>query len=145
MRRIFALAAALLIAAAPSSPEPPAWLEGVWVSEQGDKWTEERWSPARGGTMLGTALSGRGGRATGYEFMRIVSDPDGGLTFWGSPGGKTPVPFRLVSSSATGAVFENRTHDFPQRIAYRRSGDTLVATISAADGSKAESWAYARR
>ena len=35
--------------------------------------------------------------------------------------------------------------DGAQRIAYARSGDTLTATISAIDGSKARSWTYKRR
>ncbi len=53
--------------------------------------------------------------------------------------------FRLVESGAGRAAFENADHDYPQRIAYVRDGDTLTATISLVDGSKARSWVYRRR
>jgi hypothetical protein len=61
------------------------------------------------------------------------------------PGGRAPVQFRLTARTRTGATFENPAHDFPQRIVYRRSGDSMVATISALDGSNAMSWTYRRR
>ena len=41
-----------------------------------------------------------------------------------------PIGFRLVSQTDIEAVFENATHDFPQRITYRRtSDDGFTATI----------------
>lgn len=122
-----------------------AWLAGDWAVEEAGRWTEERWAGPRGGVMLGTSLSGRGDRATGFEFMRIAAGADGALAFWGSPGGSPAVPFRLVRASGTEAVFENPAHDYPQRIVYRREGDLLTATISAIDGTGARSWRYARR
>ena len=53
--------------------------------------------------------------------------------------------FALVRHDGTSATFENAAHDYPQRIAYARDGDTLTATISAIDGSKARRWTYRRR
>ena len=43
--------------------------------------------------------------------------------------GRAPTAFRLVEVSGQRAVFENPGHDFPQRIIYRREGDTLHARI----------------
>ena len=43
---------------------------------------------------------------------------------------KQPVNFRLVSSTNRKFTFENKTHDFPQRIIYRFvSNDSLIARI----------------
>jgi hypothetical protein len=122
-----------------------AWMSGDWVEEKDGRWTEERWSRPRGGVMLGTSLSGRGGQAGDYEFVRIAAGADGIPTYFASPRGAPAVAFRLTSASAGKAVFENVRHDFPQRIAYRRDGATLVATISLADGSNPMSWRYRRR
>jgi len=45
-------------------------------------------------------------------------------------GNPFPVAFRLVKSDDGKAVFENRQHDFPQRITYVRNADgSLTATI----------------
>ncbi|MDO9489293.1 MAG: DUF6265 family protein [Sphingomonadaceae bacterium] len=148
-------ALALLLGAA--APEPPAgstpaspsvdrltWLAGEWVSESADRWTEEQWSAPRGGLMLGLGRSGKYDRAMGFEFMRIAAEADGRILFWGAPGGQAPVAFRLVEQDATSAVFENPRHDFPKRVAYRRDGNRLIATISG-DGGEAQSWTYQRR
>jgi hypothetical protein len=149
MRRIaIAAAAALLIGAAPA-PRPDlsqlAWLAGAWATEGGGPsgaWTEERWPPPRGGVMLGTGLNGHGGKADSFEYMRIASDLNGGISFWGSPEGRPGIAFRLVSLTGREAVFENPLHDFPARIVYHRAGRILQATISGPGGAKAQIWRY---
>ena len=140
-------AAALLVAAAPDNADAGRlrWLSGNWVSEEGGRWTHENWTVPRGGMMLGVGFSGRGEKVGSWEHMRIAPDEAGVLTFWGSPQGTPPVPFRAVSVKLYEVVFENRQHDFPQRIVYRRGGAGLIATVSAADGSNAKSWHYRRR
>ena len=146
MKILAAFAAAILLAAAAPKAEDFRWLAGTWVLEkQGGRWTEERWAPPRGGVMLGTALSGRGGVASGYEFMRIAPDESGALAFWGAPDGAAPVAFRLVGGEGQEAVFENPAHDYPTRIVYRRDGDVLTATISGPGGSDPKSWSYVRK
>jgi hypothetical protein len=53
------------------------------------------------------------------------------------------VAFTLVVDPAGQAVFENRTHDFPNRIIYRQAGDTLVARVEGNDGNGQE-WRMTR-
>ena len=140
------VAAALLSGAAPAQRiENLNWLAGDWETSPSQQWTEEHWNVPRARATLGTSRSGSGTTMREYEFLRITHDTDGGLTYWGSPGGKTPVPFRLVRSGPMLAVFENPAHDYPQRITYRRTGSKLVATISDIDGGKAMSWTYRRK
>ena len=146
MSRIVAAVAAL-VAAVPAAAADLGDLEfmvGNWSNgaRPPAEWVIERWAPARGDVMLGTGLTGRGGKATSYEFMRIAVDEKGEIAFWGSPEGKPPVRFGLVSANGAEAVFVNEAHDYPQRIVYRRTGYGMSATISKADGSNAMSWRY---
>jgi hypothetical protein len=121
-----------------------AWLAGSWESRNAERWTEEWWTPPRGGLMIGGGRSGRDDKASSFEHMRIVAEP-AGLAFYGMPGGAPAVRFALVRGSGSEAVFENATHDFPQRIHYRLESGKLTATVSLIDGSRAQSWTFSRR
>jgi hypothetical protein len=146
-----AAAAAMLIAAASPAAggdiQDLGWLVGAWEtgprgSEQ--PWTEERWAPPRAGMMLGTSVSGRGDRPSEYEFFRIAPDEQGRLTYWASPNGRVPVPFRMVAIEDGKVVFENPAHDYPTRIAYQRTADGMMATISGPNGADPMSWRHKR-
>jgi hypothetical protein len=143
---IIAGLAGLLVAASPAAKvDDLAWMAGQWSREQGERWTEESWTASRGGVMLGHSRSGRGDGLREFEFLRITAGADGRLAYIAQPGGGAPVAFALVQREATSATFENAAHDYPQRIRYVRDGDTMTATISAIDGSKAQSWTFQRR
>jgi hypothetical protein len=120
-------------------------MAGTWEMTSGDRWSEEHWSAPRGGAMIGYSRSGRGEGMSEFEYLRIERGEDGVPAYLASPRGRPAVAFRLVENAESRAIFANPSHDFPQRIVYRRDGDTMVATISAADGSNASSWTYRRR
>ena len=139
-------AAAMLVAASPAvTVDDLGWLAGQWTSETGERWTEESWTAPRGGVMLGHSRSGRGEALRAFEFLRIAAEADGVPAYLAQPQGRAAVAFRLVRHDGASATFENQAHDYPQRIHYIRDGDALTATISAIDGSKAQSWTYRRR
>lgn len=126
----------MLLVAADAPPAPdPGWMAGTWREEKSGRATEEIWSTSWGGAIIGTSRSGKIDKASGFEFMRIAPDEKGVLTFFGSPGGKPAVPFRLVASKPHEFVFENPAHDSPQRVRYALEGDTLVAEIAMAGGA----------
>lgn len=138
--------AALLVAATPVAKVADlAWLAGQWSREADGRWTEESWTPPRGGVMLGHSRSGQGDRLREFEFLRVQAGADGVPVYLAQPGGAAPVAFRLVRHGGTSATFENAAHDYPQRIDYVRDGDTLTATISRIDGTKPMRWTYRRR
>lgn len=147
MKMAMAMIAALLLtgAAPPATVGDLAWMSGQWVSETGAGWTEENWTGARGGVMLGHSRSGAGDDLREFEFLRIAAGADGVPAYIAQPGGGAPVAFGLVARGAASATFENGAHDYPQRIAYARDGDVMTATISAIDGSNAVRWTYRRR
>lgn len=134
-----------LALAGPATVADLVWMTGRWESLSGQRWTEEQWSEPRGGVMLGFSRSGSGDALREWEQIRLAPGEGGVPTYFASPGGRPPVAFRLVRSEGTSATFENPDHDFPQRIRYVRTGDTMVATISAIDGSNAVSWTFRRR
>lgn len=148
MKRLFATGLALLLmgqAAPPATVADLGWMSGQWETASANGgWTEESWAPPRGGVMLGYSRSGAGERLREFEFLRIQAGADGVPAYLAQPGGQPAVAFRLTAHDATGATFDNPAHDFPQRIRYVRTGDTMVATISALDGSNAMSWTYRR-
>ena len=137
------IAIALLAAGAPTpAPSDPAgqlarlsWMAGGWASREGGEWSEEHWLAARGGTMLGLHRDVRGARTTGFEFLRIEARPDG-LVYLASPGGRPATPFRAIEVSEDRVVFENKEHDFPQRVLYWRSPGALHARIEGTQAGK---------
>ena len=137
---------AMMLAAQPAARvEDLAWMSGHWETSAGEGWTEEYWSAPRGGTMLGYSRAGRGETLREFEQLRLVAGADGVPVYMASPGGGAAVGFRLTQADGTSATFANPDHDFPQLIRYRRDGNEMIATISAADGSNATSWTLTRR
>ena len=122
-----------------------SWLSGAWVERNSDgEWTEEYWTPPRGGMMIGAGLTGKGEAVRHFEHMRIVSGSDGRIAFHAMPRGNPAVVFPLARQSADEVVFENPANDYPQRVGYRRDGDRLIAIISMIDGSREATWTYRR-
>ena len=122
------------------------WLAGSWVLVSGNTVSEEHWTPPRGHTMLGLNRTVTDGRTAAFEYLRIESTPEG-VVYLASPQGRDPpTRFPLVESGPRRAVFENPSHDFPQRIVYERTGDRLDARIEGwQDGRPiSEEWTWRR-
>jgi hypothetical protein len=138
--------------APPARPAPAratlqqlAWLPGEWTGTQGRANIEERWTPAGGGAMLAVSRTTAKDRLVAFEFLRIV-ERDGGLVYIAQPNGKPPTEFVLTKIDAGSATFENPSHDFPKTIRYTRRDDgSLEATISGANGERAQSFVFARQ
>jgi hypothetical protein len=104
------------------------WLAGNWISCRGDSYVEERWLGPSRGILVGAMLT-HGTRRTSFEYARIAPSADGTYVFHAQPAGRPQVEFRLVPAAAGHLVFENRAHDFPQRIIYWREGEALHARV----------------
>lgn len=123
------------------------WLVGAWGSEEGGKGVDEHWTHASGGTMLGVSRTVQGGKTAFFEFLRIEKTPEGIVYFAAPMGRHPPTPFRATEVGEGRIVFENREHDFPQRIVYQREADGSVrARIEGTEAGKprAEEWIYRR-
>ena len=105
--------------------EDLAWLTGCWEGRQGQAVIDEVWSKPGGGSMLGFGRTVKDGRTTAYEFMQ-VREENGSLTYMPQPQGGARVSFPLKDSFGEKMTFENKTHDFPQRVIYERKGPGML-------------------
>ena len=136
----------LIFAEAAAAALPmPAFLAGCWEQKRVDGgWTEECWTDARGGLMIGSGRDGKGDKVGHWEWMRIERGADGALIFFGSPKGAVAVGFKAVESDDHSISFANPSHDYPQRVRYILTETGIDAEISLADGSKPNRWSYRR-
>jgi TolB protein len=109
--------------------ERVSWLAGCWEQRGPDRLTTEMWMAPFGGTMMGSSRTVMGGTTREFEHLRISARGDT-IVYTALPSGQKQTDFKSTTVAPTSIVFENRTHDFPQVISYRRVGaDSLVARI----------------
>ena len=114
--------------------EKLAWMTGTWTQNKNGESVQESWLGPKGNMMAAVNLTSSAKR-TSFEFLRIVKTP-AGLAYLASPGGKAPVEFKLKEIADKRVVFENPTHDFPQRVMYWIEPDG--AMIARIEGTVAE-------
>ena len=146
MRQLCALAviAAFVIPGTCQSPATTAdlaFMTGCWKFEGDGRTVEEHWLAPSGGTLLGVSRTVASGKTVEYEFLQIRDLADG-LTYTAKPSGQPEAGFKLASKTTDEVVFENLSHDFPQRIRYRRGTDRLDARIEGALDGKARGIDY---
>jgi Domain of unknown function (DUF6265) len=136
------LIAAALAAQAPLQPDLD-WMAGYWLACDARTEVAEYWTTRRGGVMLGGSIT-YGVQAFGWEQVRIETSLDGAsLHYVARPrGAAADTAFALVRSGPGEAVFENPAHDYPQRIIYRREGDSLVARTEDMAGGNGQDFRY---
>lgn len=123
--------------------EPPNWLAGSWcTAPQNGRQTCEHWERTPKG-LAGRGEVRRGDSAAAGETMRIEQRGKAWI-FHAEPRGQAPTDFAAVGVMPEAITFENRDHDYPQRVRYWREGAALMAEVSLADGSKAMRWTFHR-
>ncbi len=155
IRTVVTLCVTALASGCASAPRPGtgdgtlsevAWLTGSWVGEGSESRSEEHWTEARAGLMLGVNRTIAGGRTVFFEYLRIERRPEG-LVYLASPLGRDPpTPFTLIEHGERRAVFENPEHDFPQRVIYWLEDDELHGRIEGVeqDEPKSSQWVWRR-
>ena len=113
-----------------------AWMAGSWSGTSRGIEMEEQWTAAKGNSMIGMHRDVGKGRTLGFEFLRIEQRDDA-IVYLSMPNGRSPATaFLLKELSGTRVVFENPTHDFPQRIIYWKDGADLRARIEGTQNGK---------
>ncbi len=123
-----------------------AFMAGCWRLSANGRTIDEHWLAPAGGPRVGISRTAASGKTVEYEFLQIRDLPDG-LTYIAKPSGQAEAQFKIASKTADEIVFENPTHDFPQRIRYKRVGaDRLEARIEGTMNGKSRSmdFPYAR-
>ena len=107
-----------------------SWMAGCWMNETPNRIVEENWMRPAGASMMAVNRSVSNGRTVAYEFIQIREVAPDTLAFIAMPSGQKGAAFRLKRTDYHEVVFENPTHDFPQRISYRLvAADSLVGRI----------------
>jgi hypothetical protein len=140
--------AASISAQAPSPGDVSrlSWMEGRWAGTSDGVAMEEYWLSPSGGALLGVHRDVKGGRMVSFEFLRIETTSEGTFYF-ASPRSAPPTPFRLVEMGERRVVFENKQHDFPQRILYwLDAAGAMHARIEGPQAGKTvgEEWTWAK-
>lgn len=113
-----------------------SWLAGCHELQAGDRIVHESWMRPLGGAMLGMSRTVVRGTMREFEQLRIVEE-QGVPVYIARPMGQPETSFKASMVSDTLVRFENPTHDFPQRIQYRRAGtDSVVARIEGNSGRR---------
>lgn len=128
------LAALAWHAAAPARQAPAisrvAWLTGCWEAKRGSRTIQEQWMAPLGNTMLGAGRTVRGDSLTEFELV-VIRASARGLAYEAHPSGQGGAVFVATTITDRSVVFENRQHDFPQRVAYERRGaDSVLAWVA---------------
>ncbi len=123
------------------------FMAGCWrgVTRSGTT-IEEFYTTPSANLIVGTTRYVREGRTVDFEFTRI-DQTDSGAVITPHPKGVRSVSFAPMVIERNRAVWENPSHDFPQRILYTRvAGDTLVARIEGRtpSGERALEWRMTR-
>ena len=120
-----------------------AFMAGCWQGGDAQATMEETWMRPGGGTMMGTSRVLAGGKAVFSEFVEVAEKPAGLVMTVALGIGQPGVPFTRIAAGPDEVVFENPTHDFPQRIRYRRLSDTsVVARIEGVEKGEAKGEDY---
>ncbi|WP_369061454.1 DUF6265 family protein [Caulobacter sp. 73W] len=127
---MIALALVLLLAGAPTVQpvQEMSWLAGSWMEKTPEREVLETWLLPVDGAMRGVSVTKRAGRPELIETMTITAEP-AGPTFTATIPGQAPTAFVRLPGPPGEAVFENKAHDFPQRVFYRPCGEDLCAAI----------------
>jgi hypothetical protein len=142
--------AALLTAAVPAAAQAPvsvaqlSWMAGCWRQESGGRVADEVWMAPSGGVMLGINRTVAGERTLSTEFMHIREDA-ARIIFTARPSGQAEASFTMLTGGPREIVFENLGHDFPQRVIYRRDGETLIGRIEGVRNGQPQSIDYPMR
>jgi len=108
------------------------WLVGKWEMKLGDTLSSENWVMKNDSTYTGISMDVVAGKDT-IRFEQITIEQRGVDIFYvpvvkGQNDGK-PVDFKMTAFEDKKLTFENPEHDFPKKIIYSISGDTLLPSI----------------
>lgn len=140
--------AALTDADSPSAKDDAlkelSWLSGAWLARRPNgEVSEELWLAPNGGTMIGSGRSVQGDKTRFFEYLRIEAR-EKDVVYVASPRGSGTTEFVATRIDSSSAVFENRKHDWPKRIAYVVAPDGLHVRVEGDPDQPVEEWTLIR-
>ena len=122
-----------------------SWIIGTWGNISKEGVLTETWIQLNDSVLKGTSFVQEGKDTLFTEHIEIVQK--GSELFYNprisNQNQGEMVSFKLTSSTDKQLIFENPTHDFPQKISYNSiSNDSLKAEISGKKNGKEEKESY---
>jgi hypothetical protein len=121
----------------------PTWLVGTWKINTGNGFIVEQWKVINDTTLQGKSMFVKAAGDSTLQESLVLSYRKGEWNYTSTVVGQNnnlPVSFKIIFMGRTEFISENRSHDFPQRIAYRRIKNNLFASIEGSINEK-----YAKR
>jgi hypothetical protein len=119
-------------------------MAGCWELRDDSKnlLISEQWMSPAGTSILGMGRTVKGGKTTDWEFMRVEQRQDR-LFFVARPKANSEeTAFKLISSLRGRFVFENKLHDFPQRVIYTVTDSTLTGRVEGESEGKSKGFDF---
>lgn len=113
-------------------------MAGCWEQKNDAKklLITEMWMKPAGTSIVGMGRTVRNGKTVDWEFMRIEQRQDD-IYFVAHPKANSEeTPFKLIRSTLNEFVFENKAHDFPQRVIYKLNGTMMTGRIEGDQNGK---------
>lgn len=108
------------------------WLLGTWTHKAGNEFSQETWSKENDSAFIAFSFIQVGEETVFAETMALEQKAERLMLTVALANDKAslPVTFRLVSSEKNQFIFENKSHNFPERIIYTNpTKDSLHAWI----------------
>jgi hypothetical protein len=115
------------------------WLAGTWKIHTGQGYIVEKWRIINDSTLAGRSMFVKAEGDSSLQETAELTLRKGQWTFATTVVNQNngrAVHFNVVFSKGTEFISENPTHDFPQRIAYRRIKNSLFASIEGKKNGK---------
>ncbi len=121
-------------------------LEGVWKTEQGPLFYEQ-WTLMADSSLAGKGFTLKGNDSLILETMRL-SKKEGNWVYEALASGQNDgqiIAFPLKEKSGNSWIFENLSHDYPNRIIYSFENDSiLTARTENTAGNKVQDFHFKR-
>ena len=127
------------ISAAAQKTEQVKWLAGIWKINTGKGVIVEEWKLLNDSTLAGKSYFIQNSTDTIPQETIELSFRNGDWYYIPTVKNQNntqPVPFKVIFLRGTEFISENPSHDFPQRIAYRRMNNQLFASIEGRKNGK---------
>ncbi len=108
------------------------WLLGTWTNESGEEFSQESWSKENDSMFTAFSFTQVANETVFAETMALEQKTDSLFltVVTANQNDAIPVTFKLISSEKGQFTFENKNHDFPERIIYTNPvKDSLHAWI----------------
>lgn len=108
------------------------WLLGTWINKTDGKFSKENWIKDNDSTFSAFSYT-EVGKDTVFAETMLLQQKEGNLFLTAAEAdeeNRTIVTFKLIPSEKGQFIFENKEHDFPERIIYTNpSKDSISAWI----------------